>query len=162
MRIQLAKERTGQALRSRGQLSRISREAARLSGLEARVQGMGLADAVLNVNIVGSATIRALNRAHLGHDWVTDVIAFDLPPGPQVEGETVPFAEIYVCLDLALESARELHVDPARELALYIVHGCLHLAGMDDQTVGDREAMRRAEAETLAALEGTVTIEGVL
>ena len=149
-------------MRNRRRLSRISYEAARLSGLQAQAQQLGVSDAVLNVNIVGGATIRALNRTHLGHDWVTDVIAFGLPPETRIPGEPALFAEIYVCLELALETAGELGLDPARELALYIVHGCLHLAGMDDQTSGDREAMRRAEGETLAAMEGIVAIEGVV
>lgn len=162
MKIVMAKERVGPPLTNRRQLLRICREAARLAGLDAQAERDGVATPGLCVNVVGPDTIKALNEEHLGHDWVTDVIAFALPAGPVVGGEPTLIGELYICAAVAVDRAVELGVDPTRELALYIVHGCLHLAGMDDQTDGDREAMRRAERETLAAIGGTIALEGVL
>ncbi len=92
------------------------------------------------------ATIQVVNRRHLDHDWPTDVITFPLsePDEPALA------AEIVVSAEMASVTARETGVDPWHELALYVVHGLLHLCGHDDRTVDDRVEMRRRESEILA------------
>jgi probable rRNA maturation factor len=102
----------------------------------------------ISIALVDQATIHALNRTHLGHDWPTDVISFPFsnPDDPDLTGELVVSAE------LALTTARELGVEPSHELALYIVHGLLHLCGYRDSLERDARRMRRREHEILAGL----------
>ena len=75
------------------------------------------------------ATIHAINRRHLAHDWPTDVISFVLsePDDPALAAELVVSAEMAVV-------DRPGAWGPTRrsELALYVVHGLLHLCGLDD------------------------------
>ena len=102
----------------------------------------------LSIALVDGAAIHAINRSHLGHDWTTDVISFPLsdPDDPVLAGELV------VSADMASTTAAEIGVDPRDELALYVVHGLLHLCGYDDLSDEDAARMRRREGEVLAAL----------
>jgi probable rRNA maturation factor len=61
--------------------------------------------------------------------------------------------EIIVSVDHARTRAAELDLPFARELALYLAHGWLHLCGYDDRKDADREKMRAAEATLLDALD---------
>jgi probable rRNA maturation factor len=102
----------------------------------------------ISIALVDEATIHALNRTHLGHDWPTDVISFPLsdPDDPDWA------AELVVSAEMARTTAREIGVEPSHELALYIVHGLLHLCGYDDTVESDARRMRRREEELLAEL----------
>ncbi len=105
----------------------------------------GLARAQISVAVVDDATIRRLNRRHLGHDDPTDVLSFPLECGEgTLEGEIV------VSADTATAVAGDLGWSPAEELLLYVVHGALHLVGYDDVSAADRRTMRRREREVLA------------
>ncbi|MEX0824533.1 MAG: rRNA maturation RNase YbeY [Pirellulaceae bacterium] len=101
----------------------------------------------IGVAIVDDAQIHRLNRQHLQHDYPTDVVSFPygLAP-PHVEGELV------VSWDTALREADRIGWAADRELLLYVVHGTLHLVGMDDQQTSDRAAMRLAECAVLEQL----------
>ena len=92
------------------------------------------------VRITDDPTIRELNRIHLDHDYATDVISFGYQfDPPHVEGELV------VSVDTANQKAVELDWPLKHELLLYIVHGVLHICGMDDRDTDDRLEMRKAE-----------------
>lgn len=60
--------------------------------------------------------------------------------------------EIVVCVDQALRAAKKFKTAPADEILLYLVHGYLHLAGLDDLCSRDRRQMREGEREALALL----------
>ncbi|MEO6808634.1 MAG: rRNA maturation RNase YbeY [Isosphaeraceae bacterium] len=107
----------------------------------------GVLKASVSIALVDDATIHDLNRLHLGHDWPTDVITFPLsdPGDPLLAGELI------VSTEMAATTARGADLDPLAELALYVVHGVLHLCGLDDQNALDKAAMRLREAEHLAA-----------
>jgi probable rRNA maturation factor len=75
----------------------------------------------------------------------TDVLSFDY--GPDAD----PAGEIIVSVDHAHHQARRYGTTPARELALYIIHGLLHLHGYDDLTGPARRRMRAAERRLLKA-----------
>jgi probable rRNA maturation factor len=111
------------------------------------LRGEGIDRAAISLALVDNATIRDLNRRHLNHDWPTDVIAFPLsgPEDPEPTGDLVLSAE------MARQTAERAGTDPWAELALYLVHGLLHLCGYDDQTSDQAAAMRRREAEVLAS-----------
>jgi probable rRNA maturation factor len=108
----------------------------------------GHRDATISIALVDQAAIHALNRAHLGHDWPTDVISFPLsnPDDSTLAGELVVSGE------MAAATALEVGAEPREELALYIVHGLLHLCGYNDHTESDSETMRRREDEVLTDL----------
>ncbi|MGE3818478.1 MAG: rRNA maturation RNase YbeY [Isosphaeraceae bacterium] len=109
----------------------------------------GVERAAISLAIVDDATIRTLNRRHLEHDWPTDVISFlyTEPDDLALSGELVISAET------ALAVSTAAGVSPFGELALYVVHGLLHLLGHDDTTDDARIAMRRRETELLKALD---------
>ena len=75
------------------------------------------------------------------------MISFDL--GEDGDGLA---AEIYVSVDRARAVARDRGERVERELALYLVHGALHLCGFDDRSAKDRARMRAAESLVLEAL----------
>jgi probable rRNA maturation factor len=87
-----------------------------------------------------------MHARHLGDPGPTDVLAFDLGEGAGAAGE------VFVSVERARAVARELDLPPDRELALYVVHGCLHLCGYDDRRPADRQRMRSLERAVLERL----------
>jgi probable rRNA maturation factor len=99
----------------------------------------------LSLAVVDDAEMHQLNRQYLQHDYPTDVLSFLLEEsGERIEGEVI------VSADTAQREALRWDWLVNDELLLYIVHGTLHLTGMDDHEPEDRLAMRRAEAMYLA------------
>lgn len=109
----------------------------------------------LGIVLVDDRALEAMHGEWLGDPTPTDVITFDLSEGgaPKMgDGAAGPDGELYVSVDRALRVSRERGVSPGRELALYVVHGCLHLCGFDDHEPSERRRMRVAEARVLDAL----------
>ena len=82
-----------------------------------------------------------VNKKQLSHDYYTDIITFDLrdkPADPLV-------CDIYISLDRVKENALSFNCTFAEELKRVMVHGLLHLAGMNDSTEEEKQAMRLAE-----------------
>ena len=101
----------------------------------------------IGIRVTTDVAIHQINRDHLGHDYPTDVISFPYAANePHIEGELV------VSVDTAAERANELGWTVDHELLLYVVHGTLHITGMDDHEPQDRLAMRRAEREVMLRL----------
>lgn len=107
----------------------------------------GRAGLQVAVVFVSDLELADLHARHLGDPSPTDVMAFDLG-----EGGAGPAGEVYVSVERARAVARARDLPPERELALYVVHGCLHLCGHDDHEPRARARMRRAEREVLARL----------
>jgi probable rRNA maturation factor len=103
----------------------------------ALVSDAGVADADFSLTLVGTAAIRKLNREYLGHDWVTDVISFNLSEG----GVGLLMGDIYICLVQAREQARRFGVSHEEELFRLAAHGTLHLLGYDHENEDDRGKM---------------------
>ncbi len=117
---------------------------AAITSLAARVliaENRGAAS--ISIALVDNDTIHHLNRLHLGHDWATDVITFPLSDANDLELS----GELVISTEIAVETARELNRDPQDELALYIVHGLLHLCGYDDSSEELSAAMNRRQTE---------------
>ena len=116
--------------------------------------------AELVVAIVDDPTIHEVNREHLQHDYPTDVISFvysadesernlsDLKNGPRGQSLVLD-GELVISAETALRLAPEHGWEPAHELALYLVHGLLHLCGYDDLTDDEQRRMRQREREML-------------
>lgn len=104
----------------------------------ARLAGHGWHEVSLVIR--DDSGMETVNRAFLNHDGPTDVISFayDALPG---EAAAAASGEIMVNAAMALRLGRRFG-GPGRELALYIAHGCDHLAGADDHTPAMRRRMR--------------------
>lgn len=89
------------------------------------VRGEG-GQASIAVTFLGPRRMRRLNARYLGHDRVTDVIAFGLP---QPDGSMT--GDIYLCRYAAARQARRLDVPVREELQRLLVHGTLHVLGWD-------------------------------
>ncbi|MFQ5730563.1 MAG: rRNA maturation RNase YbeY [Planctomycetaceae bacterium] len=114
--------------------------------VEWTLQSEGIESAEISVAVLDDAAIHALNRDYLDHDCPTDVLSFALSDagGEHLEGEIILSAET------ACRWAAEFDWSPHDELVLYLVHGLLHLAGYDDHSPDDRNAMRQREQAVLA------------
>lgn len=142
-------------MRNRKKLLDMLREMARLSGVEAKLAALA-GEVDLHVVWVSERRISGLNSRFLGHVGPTDVLAFDLcaavPGTVPLTQEPVAGGEIYVCPAVALRAAETWRTTPEFELALYMVHGMLHLAGEDDLDANSRRRMRRREARIMRQL----------
>ena len=112
----------------------------------AKGEGVTLAD--VNVVLTHRAFVRETNREWLGHDWDTDVVSFPLDEEALARGEID--GEVYVDLDMAAERAPEFGATWEHEALRYVAHGLLHLAGHDDATDAERDAMRALEDRYLS------------
>jgi len=100
------------------------------------------ARAELNLLLADDENIRKLKLRFFEVDCVTDVITFS--SRPRSTAVSVLTAEIVVNVEQACrEGNARGSID--REFALYLAHGCDHLAGRDDRTTGARAKMRRRE-----------------
>jgi probable rRNA maturation factor len=102
----------------------------------------------LHVILLTDSELLAINRASLGHDWLTDIITFEI----ECTVQTIE-AEIYISVDRARENARRFRVPLMQELEHLIIHGMLHLAGMTDKTALEKKQMRARERLFLAKLK---------
>lgn len=90
--------------------------------------------------------ILEVNRAFLQHDYYTDIITFDYCVGNIISGD------IIISVDTVRSNALQLGVDYDTELYRVIIHGILHLCGIDDKGPGEREIMEQCENEALTML----------
>ncbi len=105
----------------------------------------------VSVAVVDDEEIRKIHREFLGVDEATDVLSFRLDSAcPGTHDDTL--GEIVVSAETALREARKRGLPPERELALYAIHGALHLVGWDDLTAKDRRQMRLMERKYLSRL----------
>lgn len=100
----------------------------------------------LNYIFCDDEEILRVNRQFLDHDYYTDIITFDR------SGRGVVRGDMYISLDTVKSNAEQQKVDYADELNRVIVHGVLHLCGINDKGPGEREVMERHEDEALARL----------
>ena len=90
------------------------------------------------------------NRQFLGHNYFTDIITFDYSNRQRIAGDMV------ISLDTVKSNAKMLGVDYSDELLRVVIHGVLHLCGINDKGVGEREIMEQHENAALALLPSTV------
>lgn len=86
------------------------------------------------------------NIRFLGHDYFTDIITFDYTRRGRVGGDMV------ISLDTVRTNADSLGVTYRQELMRVIIHGVLHLCGINDKGPGEREIMEREEDKALNLL----------
>lgn len=143
---------------------------------QAALRAEGFRRGEVSIAVVAAREMAQLHRRHMGLGGATDVLTFDLGVD---RARGVVQGEIIVCADVAWRAAqqrlRSLNRAPTRlgalrraprapvaarslrhaacaELALYVVHGVLHLSGYDDHSSAGFQRMHRREDELLDAL----------
>ena len=109
----------------------------------------GYRDGSISIAIVDDPTIHRLNIEYLQHDYATDVLSFTLNSDPNrhwLEGEVI------VSYDTAKKMSQVYQWTPWAELVLYIIHGTLHLVGMEDHTDALKKQMQVVETKYLLSL----------
>jgi probable rRNA maturation factor len=92
----------------------------------------------IEVSIVSDSKISKVHADFLGDDSPTDVITFH-------------HGEILISADTALRQGLDHRQSMDQELALYLVHGLLHLAGWEDEDPEEQTAMHRLQEKILAS-----------
>ena len=93
---------------------------------------------------VNDDKILATNNEFLGHDYYTDIITFDYCDGKILNGD------LMISLDTVFTNADKFGRPYDEELHRVIIHGVLHLCGLNDKGPGEREMMEAAEDKALA------------
>ncbi|WP_028897229.1 rRNA maturation RNase YbeY [Prevotella sp. HUN102] len=96
---------------------------------------------------VSDERILEVNNEYLGHDYYTDVITFDYCEGDVLNGDIV------ISLDTVRTNAEKFGKAYEDELHRVIIHGILHLCGINDKGPGEREIMEDNENKALALLK---------
>lgn len=147
-----------------------------LAGVVALAEGVIAAERVkgdceLAITFVDETTIADLNREFLGEDGPTDVLAFPIddeivesgrspdsgssgPDRPEVEQSEIPvlLGDVMVCPAVAARNAAERNRSTDDEVALLVVHGILHVLGMDHAVPEEEAAMFARQQELLDQL----------
>lgn len=87
--------------------------------------------------------ILEVNNQYLQHDYFTDIITFDYCKGNRLAGD------IFISLDTVKSNSESFHTQYTEELNRTIIHGILHLCGINDKGPGEREIMEAAENKAL-------------
>ena len=90
--------------------------------------------------------ILSVNNEYLHHDYYTDIITFDYCAGNRLSGD------LFISLDTVRTNAEQFNQPYERELHRVIIHGILHLCGINDKGPGEREIMEAAENKALEML----------
>ena len=98
----------------------------------------------INYVFCNDEEILDVNRRYLQHDYYTDIITFDYVRGNVLSGD------LYISLDTVRSNAELLGKPYDEELHRVLVHGVLHLVGINDKGPGERELMEAAEDAALA------------
>lgn len=116
--------------------------------LEAVAKRHGKIAGTLNYVFCDDPEILDVNRRFLQHDYYTDIITFDYCLGHLLRGD------MYISLDTVETNAAAVGQPYGRELLRVVVHGLLHLCGIDDKAPGARAIMEGHEEDALALYAG--------
>ena len=92
---------------------------------------------------VNDKKILDVNRQYLQHDYYTDIITFDYSDDDTISGD------LFISLDTVRSNAEQIGTTYEQELRRVIIHGILHLCGINDKGPGEREKMEAAEDKAL-------------
>ena len=91
--------------------------------------------------------ILEVNNQYLSHDFYTDIITFDYSEGNKISGD------IFISLDTVRTNSQKYNTGFMEELHRVIIHGILHLCGIDDKSEHEEKAMRQAENKALKMIQ---------
>lgn len=99
-------------------------------------------DMEVSLLLVDEPAMADLNRVHMGVEGPTDVLAFPVDaPGTTLPGEPALLGDVVVCPQVARRQAQEHGRDAVDEVRMLVVHGLLHLLGMDHADPRDEREM---------------------
>jgi rRNA maturation RNase YbeY len=107
----------------------------------AATYGMKVGD--VNYIFCNDERILEVNREYLQHDYYTDIITFDYTEGNIISGD------LFISLDTVRTNSEQFATEYDEELHRTIIHGILHLCGINDKGPGEREIMEVAENKAL-------------
>lgn len=112
--------------------------------------------AELSLSFVDEARMAELNERYRGHSGPTDVLSFgmDEPSEPYGGGAPVMLGDVVICPEVAARNAPYHGHSVREELSLLVVHGVLHLLGMDHEEPAEAEAMEARETRHLSEFRG--------
>lgn len=90
--------------------------------------------------------ILEINKNYLQHDYFTDIITFDYTEKNTISGD------IFISIDTVKSNSEQFKTNFEEELHRIIIHGILHLCGINDKAPGEREHMTECENEALKLL----------
>ena len=94
--------------------------------------------------------ILEVNRQYLQHDYYTDIITFDYSDDALLTGRKDTISgDLFISLDTVRTNAEQQGTTYEEELHRVIIHGILHLCGINDKSPGEREIMEREENKAL-------------
>lgn len=101
-------------------------------------------NAKLDYIFVDDNYLLEMNVRHLNHNYYTDIITFNYNEKSSLCGE------MFISVDRVKENSKMFSGDDFElELCRVMIHGVLHLIGLDDKSDEDEKAMRLAEEECL-------------
>ncbi|MFN9436442.1 MAG: rRNA maturation RNase YbeY [Planctomycetota bacterium] len=112
-------------------------------------QDFGWSSGQISIAILDDERIQEINRQYLQHDYPTDVISFNLS-----DDENILEGEVIVSWQTAKRVAQENGWTTSQEMLLYIIHGMLHIVGLDDATPAQSKRMRQKERHYMQAIAG--------
>ena len=112
----------------------------------AATYGMKVGD--VNYIFCNDERMLEVNREYLQHDYYTDIITFDYTEGDTISGD------LFISLDTVKTNSEQFATEYDEELHRTIIHGILHLCGINDKGPGEREIMEAAENRALAMRVG--------
>ena len=97
----------------------------------------------LNYIFCNDDRILEVNKEFLGHDYYTDIITFDYSEPGKVSGD------MFISIETVETNSFKFHTSYDKELLRVIIHGVLHLCGINDKGPGERAVMEAAEEKAL-------------
>ena len=108
----------------------------------------------LSVLLCGDKTIKALNAKYRNKDEPTDILSFNLGETAQIDDETVYLpGDIVISLESMRHNAQYFKINEDEELRRLIIHGILHLEGMNHETIDKDEPMLVIQEDILNKLK---------
>lgn len=98
----------------------------------------------LNIIFMDDESLLKINMDYLNHNNYTDIITFDLSDSEQLKS-----GELYISVERVKDNSEQLSVPFSEELNRVMIHGCLHLCGLNDKSEAEKKDMRKHEEHYL-------------
>ena len=124
-------------------MPKIDRKAVRawVTAVAATYEGRKVGN--LNYIFCNDDRILEVNKEFLGHDYYTDIITFDYSEPGLISGD------MFISLETVQTNSFKFHTSYDKEMMRVIIHGVLHLCGINDKGPGERAVMEAAEEKAL-------------
>lgn len=99
----------------------------------------GVKSGEINYIFCSDEYLHSLNQTYLNHNTLTDIITFDQSEANDIAGD------IYISIDRVKANAKQLTIPFTDELHRVMIHGILHLTGLNDKTTKEKQFMREKE-----------------